>query len=121
MAAPLTELTKGNKTFEWGENCEEAFQPLKRLISSAPVLSYRRFDREFILQTDASDVGVGAVLSQLDDDGKERPVAFASQSLSARDRNYSVTEKEAYGVVYAVRHFRVYLLGRQYGAQRSIS
>ena len=64
--------------------------------------------RQFILQTDASDVGVGAVLSQLDNDGKECPLAFASKSLSPRERNYSVTEKEAYAIVYAVWHFRVY-------------
>jgi len=59
-------------------------------------------------------VGVGAVHSQLDDDGVEKPVAFASQSLSARERNYSTTEKETYAIVYALRHFRVYLLGRQF-------
>jgi len=75
---------------------------------------YPRFDREFIIQTDASDVGVGVVLSQLDDDGVENPVAFGSQSLSARERNYSTTEKRAYAIVYALRHFRVYLLGRQF-------
>ena len=66
------------------------------------------------MQTDASDVGVSAILSQLDDDGIEKPVAFASQSLSARERNYSTTEKEAYAIVYAARHFRVYLLGRPF-------
>ena len=84
------------------------------LISAASVLKSSRFDREFIVQTDASDVGVGAVLSQLDDDGVEKPVAFTSQSHSDRERNYSTTKKEASVIVYAVRHFRVYLLGRQY-------
>ena len=59
-------------------------------------------------------MGVGAVLSQLDDDGVEKPLAFASQSLSARECNYSTTEKEACAIAYALRHFRVYLLGRQF-------
>ena len=59
-------------------------------------------------------MGVGAVLSQIDDDGVEKPVAFTSQSLSDRERNYSTTKKEASVIVYAVRHFRVYLLGRQF-------
>ena len=114
VAAPLTDLTKQDRRFDWTTECEQAFQTLKTLISSAPVLQYPRFDREFIVQTDASDVGVGVVLSQLDGDGVKKPVAFASQSLSPRERNYSTTEKEAYAIVYALRHFRVYLLGRQF-------
>jgi len=114
VAAPLTDLTKHDRRFDWTTECEQAFQTLKTLISSAPVLKYPRFDREFIIQTDASDVGVGAVLSQLDGDGVKKPVAFASQSLSVRERNYSTTEKEAYAIVYTLRHFRVYLLGRQF-------
>lgn len=84
--APLTNLTKQDRSFNWTSECEQAFQTLKTLNSAAPVLKYLQFDREFIVQTDASDVGVGAVLSQLDD-GIEKPVAFASQSLSARKCN----------------------------------
>jgi len=114
VAAPLTDLTKQDRRSDWTTECEQALQRLKTLISSAPVLKNPRFDIEFIVQRDASDVGVGAVLSQSDDDGVEKPVAFASQSLSARERNYSTTEKEAYAIVYALRHFRVYLLGRQF-------
>ena len=114
VAAPLTDLTKQDRRFDWTTECEQAFQTLKTLISSAPVLKYPRFDRECIVQTDASDVGVGAVLSQLDDDGVEMPVAFACQSLSARGRNYSTTEKGAIAILYALRHFRFHLLGRQF-------
>ena len=114
VAAPLTDLTKKDNKFVWTEECEQAFQTIKNSVSSAPVLKYPRFDREFILQTDASDVGLGPVLSQIDDDGVEKVVAFASQTLSTRERNFSATEKEAYTIVFGTRHFRVYLLGRKF-------
>lgn len=114
VAVPLTALTKQDRSFDWTSEYDQAFQTLKTLISSPSVLKYPRFDREFVVHTDASDVAVGAVLSQVDDDGIEKPVAYASQSLSARERNYSTTEKEAYAIVYAARHFRVYLLGRRF-------
>ena len=73
-----------------------------------------QFDREFILQTDASDYGLGAVLSQIDNNGCEKVIAFASRTLSDRERKYSTTEKKACAVVYAMNHFRVYLLGRKF-------
>ena len=87
---------------------------MKFLLCSAPVLCYPRFDREFILQTDASDFGVGAVLSQIDDNGYEKVVAYASKALSARQKKFSATEKEAYAIVFGTQQFRVYLLGRHF-------
>jgi phospholipid-translocating ATPase len=75
---------------------------------------YARFDSEFILQTDASDFGVGAVLSQVDDDGREKVVAYASKALSARQNKFSATEKEAYAIVFGTQQFHVYLLGRHF-------
>ena len=83
-------------------------------MCSAPVLMYPKFDREFILQTDASDTGLGVALSQLDNNGLERPVAYASKVLSPRERKYCTTEKEAFAVVFGVRTFRIYLLGRPF-------
>lgn len=114
VAAPLTNLTKKDSKFIWTEECEQAFQTIKNLVSSAPVLQYPKFDREFILTTDASDFAVAAILSQIDDDGTEKPVAFSSQTLDPRERNYNTTEKEAYAIVFGVRHFRVYLLGKKF-------
>lgn len=114
LAAPLTHLTKKNARFQWTDDCETAFQTIKQLLCSAPVLSYPKFDREFILQTDASDVGLGAILSQQDDAGHERVVAYASRALTAREQKYSATEKEAFAVVFGTKHFRVYLLGRKF-------
>ena len=78
------------------------------------MLVHPKFDRDFILQTDASDIGLGAVLSQLDNNGLERPVAYASKVLSARERKYCTTEKEAFAVVFGIRTFRTYLLGRPF-------
>ena len=67
-----------------------------------------------MLQTDASDKGLGAVLTQFDNSGKEHVISYASRSLSDREKNYSATEKEALAIVFAVEHFRVYLLGRRF-------
>jgi phospholipid-translocating ATPase len=84
VAAPLVQLTEKTSAFCWSDECERSFSRLKSLLCFAPILCYPRFDREFILQTDASDFGVGAVLTQLDDNGRELVVAY--QRLSPRAR-----------------------------------
>jgi hypothetical protein len=79
ISAPLTKLaTKtSNKQFNWTADYEHAFTILKTCLRNSPVLVHPKFDREFLLQTDASDIGLGANLSQLDDNGVERPIAYA--------------------------------------------
>ena len=89
----------------------EAFKRLKTSLTNAPVLAYPRFDREFLLETDASGVGLGAVLSQRQDDDTIRPIAFASRTLQPHEQRYGISELEALGVVWAVKHFRHYLYG----------
>ena len=111
IAQPLHNLTKKNTQFEWSEKCEEAFTTLKERLSSAPVLSYPSFEKDFVLETDASIEGVGAVLSQRQDDEQLHPIAFASRSLSPAERNYSITELETLAVVWALSHFHSYLYG----------
>ena len=85
VAQPLTKLTSKEycNNFVWTDECTAAFDKLKQLLCSAPILCYPDFDREFILQTDASDVGLGAVLSQIDKSGNEHVVAYASKTRTS--------------------------------------
>ena len=78
---------------------------LKAKLTAAPVLAYPAFDQDFVLETDASIHGLGAVLSQCFD-GKSHPVAYASRALSRAERNYSIMELETLAVVWAINHFR---------------
>ena len=112
----LTKLTTktSNKQFNWTAYCEHAFTILKTCLCNSPVLVHPKFDREFLLQTDALDIGLGAILSQLDDNGVERPIAYASKILSGREHKYCTTEKEAFAVIFGIRTFQTYLLGRPF-------
>ena len=113
IAAPLHALTKKDVPFHWTTECETAFCRLKELLVSAPVLAYPKFGRdiEFVLETDASRIGLGAVLSQWQQDGLLHPIAYASRSLNLHEKNYCISELETLGLVWAVRYFRPYLLG----------
>lgn len=105
ITAPLHALTRESVPFFWSIACQGAFQALKDLLMTPPVLAYPNFDRDFILHTDASIEGLGAVLEQVQDDGKSHPIAYASRSLSKAEKNYGITELEALGVVWAAKHF----------------
>ena len=112
IAAPLNALTQKGVPFIWTKDCTEAFNTLKEHLVHAPVLSYPCFDQDssqFILQTDASAVGLGAVLEQ---DGQV--IAYASRSLTHSERQYSTIQRECLAIVYALKQFRHYLLGRQF-------
>ena len=78
-------------------------------LTSSPVLAYPKFDRCFVLETDVSGIGLGAVLSQIQDNGELHPLAFASRALSPCEINYGITELETLAVVWAMSHFRTYL------------
>ncbi|KMQ84832.1 reverse ribonuclease integrase, partial [Lasius niger] len=110
IAAPLTRLTKKNARWTWGTDEEGAFQELKRTLISAPVLACPDFTRRFVLQTDASNSGLGAVLTQNFEDG-ERVIAYASRTLNGAERNYSATELECLAVVWGIRRMKGYLEG----------
>lgn len=112
VAKPLTELTKKGKEFAWTASCTQAFESLKAALVSAPVLAYPDFSKQFIVTTDASDVGLGAVLSQ-DYNGRERVISYASRSLTSAEVNYCTTEKECLAVVWATEYFSHYLLGAE--------
>ena len=113
IAQPLHQLTAKNAAFNWTAECEEAFTTLKKKLVSPPVLAYPHYDTEFAVETDASIHGLGAVLSQVQPDGKLHPVAYVSRSLNHCERNYGVSELETLAVVWAVTHFRSYLYGNK--------
>jgi hypothetical protein len=99
IVKPLTQLTKKDKIWDWNKECQESFDRLKSKLSSAPVLAFPDFKVPFIL-TDASTVGLGAVLSQVKE-GIKRPVSFASRQLNKAKRAYSASKLETSAVVWA--------------------
>lgn len=108
---PLTELLKAKAHFEWSPECQQAFENVKCLLCSSPVLAAPRFDRTFVLQVDASQVGAGAVLLQEDDQRVVRPVSYFSRKFNRHQVNYSVIEKEALSLILSLQHFEVYVTG----------
>ena len=82
IAKPLHGLTEKNTQFRWTEQCQRAFDHLKQCLTNAPVLMFPDYSKMFILDTDASDTGIAAVLSQLDDNNREHVIAYASRTLS---------------------------------------
>ena len=111
IARPLHQLTCRNAHFVWSQECQQAFGELQQRLITSPVLSYPDFTREFVLETDASVVGIGAVLGQRQDDNKVHPVAYASRALTTAESHYSITELETLAVVWAISHFHHYLYG----------
>ena len=116
IAAPLTDLTKKDAPHKvkWNQECDNTFQKLKEILCSEPVLRNPDFGAPFILQTDASDRGIGAVLNQCAEDGQEHPVAYWSRKLLPREQRYSTIEKECLAIKLGIEAFRVYLLGRPF-------
>ncbi|KAI8496819.1 hypothetical protein Bbelb_254740 [Branchiostoma belcheri] len=111
---PRPTSKKEPQVVEWTDECEGAFQTLKGKLCEDPVLRSPDFERPFVLQTDASDRGIGAVLSQVDENGEEHPVVYTSRKLLLREQNYSVPEKECLAIKYTVEGLRYYLLGREF-------
>lgn len=109
VASPLTNLLKAKAEFVWSAQCQEAFETVKVLLCSAPVLAAPNFSKPFKLQVDASQVGAGAVLLQENSDHVECPVSFFSRKFNKCQLNYSVIEKEALGLIWALQHFEVYV------------
>jgi len=114
VCEPLTNLLKKSHVFEWSVNCKKAFETIKSLLVSAPVLATPDFDKPFILTVDASDVGAGAVLLQEDGNGVDHPIGYFSLKFNPAQRIYSTSEKEALALVYALQHFDFYINPAQY-------
>ena len=105
VANPLFALTKG-VAYEWTKQCQDVFESLKDLLTTSPILAFPNFSKGFLLATDASGIGLGAVLSQVQEDGSIRPIAYVSHTLQKHECNYGATELEVLGVVWTVKYFR---------------
>ena len=114
IAAPLHALTgKDRTTFSWSPDCTNAFESLKHALTSPPILAMPSDSGDFYLDTDASDIALGGVLSQVQN-GTERVIAYASRKLNRQELNYCTTRKELLAVVHFLKYFRHYLLGRHF-------
>jgi hypothetical protein len=107
-------LTENNAKFRWEEAEQRAFDTLRTNLSINTKLMLPDFSKPFILACDASNVALGAVLSQIDDEGREHPVSFASRVLSKTERNWGVGERETFAAVWAMNHYRSFLLPAQF-------
>ena len=110
IASPLSSLTKKKVPFIWNDECQIAFDRLRKELITAPVLEFPDYTGTFILDTDASNTSLGAVLSNVIN-GEERPLVYASRVLSKTETNYSTTKREALAVVQAVKWFKPYIWG----------
>lgn len=108
LVSPITHLLRKRSPFIWSTECDRAFLKVKEYLVSSPVISCPDFDRPFTIQTDASDYGLGAVLTQSYPEG-EKVVSFISRSLSSSERKFSTTEKECLAVLWAIERFRPYV------------
>ena len=102
----MTELLKKGVRFSWDDKCEQAFQTLRKLLTSAPVLAQPDITRPFDVYCDASGTGLGCVLMQ-----DQRVIAYASRALKRHEENYATHDLELAAVVHALKIWRHYLLG----------
>jgi len=113
IVKPLTRLTEKNVKFEWTDECAHAFNTLKKALTNAQCLAYPDEFSPTEIHTDASKEGLGCTLVQIQD-GIERVVAYGSRSLRKYERNYSASELECLGVLYAIERFHPYIYGRRF-------
>ena len=118
IARPLHKLTSGenrkkkNYRVEWTNRCKESFEALKAICSECPVLAYADYTKPFVLHTDASTTGLGVVLYQKQEDGKERVIAYTSRTLNKSERNYDAHKLEFLALKWAITdRFHEYLYG----------
>lgn len=113
ITKPLTQCLKKGKKITFDPEYVKSFEKCKTLLTNDPILKYPDFDKEFILTTDASNVAIGAILSQ-GPVGSDKPISYASRTLNCSELNYSTIEKELLAIVWATKYFRPYLFGRKF-------
>ena len=111
---PLNQLLRKDKPWKWTQRCQQAFQAAKDSLTSSKLLVHFDSKLPVILECDASQYGIGAVISHRFPNGHERPIAYASRSLNAAEKNYSLIHKEALAIVFSVTKFYMYLYDRRF-------
>ena len=111
---PLNNLLKSSSKWSWSKDCELAFKAAKERLMAAPVLAHYDPKLHLRLAGDASNYGIGAVISHIYPGGSERPVAYAFRTLSKSECNYAQLEKEALSLVFGVKKFHKFLYGREF-------
>jgi hypothetical protein len=114
IAKSINELLQKDTPLEWTKERNTSFEILKKKLIEAPILQFPNFEKEFILCTDASGKGIGAVLAQLNDEGKEIVIAYASKTMNKAEQNYPITEQECLAIIWGVQHFHKFLIGRKF-------
>jgi hypothetical protein len=113
IAAPLYKLTGTKSEFKWGKEEETSFNKLKEALNQDVAVHIADFTKEFVLTTDASNTGLGAILQQLHE-GDLKVIDWASRKLTDAEKNYGITEKEFLAVAWGIEHFDYYLRGRSF-------
>ena len=113
MAQPLFDLMKKNVKFSWTIDHQRAFEMIKQSLTSKPLLLFANLEIPFIIQVDASNIGIGAALMQNHGKG-EQPVAFMSQKFNKQQKNWNATEKECYAIVSSIRKWDYYVAGHEF-------
>ena len=111
MVKPLNELLKKDRTFQWTEEAQKAFDNLKKRFCEEPVLKTPDVTREFQIKYDASKFAIGAVLTQTDSNGARHPVAFLSKTFTPTERRYEIHDRELMGVITSLKEWRHYIQG----------
>ena len=114
LSAPLNRLLRKYTPFHWSAECEDSFKRIKEVLTSTEVLAH--FDPKVLLglACDASTIGIGAVLYHRYEDDTERPIAYASKTLTKTEQNYSQIKREALSLVYGVKKFHQYIFGYRF-------
>lgn len=114
ISGPLSDVTGSNSKFIWGPDQAKAFQELKDSFEKNVILKHPDYTKPFMIETDASGSGIGAVLLQKDTNGQERPVFFASRKLTPGERKWITRDQEGLAIVYGVTTFRHHILGTHF-------
>ncbi len=114
IAKPLNEKASDKIKFVCSEDMQTVFEELNVKLTSAPVLAYPDYEKPFVVCTDASRNAIGAVLSRADENGRDHPIHYASRALFSAETNFSAFEREALGVVFALKKFHHYLTSNRF-------